>query len=316
MKTTTTITGATTESPDAARPLASFAVVIAWVNPYELIEPGLRLLLTGATRKPDEIVVITRHDAALRNRLQSAFPEVTIIPAPRGTTIPKLRSIGIQASSSSVVLVTEDHCVPAPDWIEHAASAISGGSQVVGGPVENVWTFRLRDWAAFLTEYAGAVRSAVPGVENGLPGNNIAYRREVAEEIARTLDADLWESFEFAALERRGVRFTFDPDMLVYHRRPFGFFYFLGQRYHFCRAFAEMRRRSLSPVARTKYAAGCVLLPGLLLLRSLRCLIDRRRLLGRFAICLPLIVMYLIAGAFGEMLGYLFGGARSLERVE
>lgn len=296
--------------------MPSYAVVIAWVNPFPLIEPGLRVLLAESSQPPDEIIVATRHAAPLQARFRAAFPGVKLIPAAPQTTIPALRSMGIRASASAVVLVTEDHCVPAPDWIERAAEAISSGSGVAGGPVENACTSRLRDWAAFLTEYSGVLRPAAPGVKNATPGNNVAYRRDVAEEIARTLDAGLWESFAFEELERRGVRIAFHPGMLVYHRRPFDFFYFLNQRFHFCRAFAGMRCQSLGTPGRLKYAAGCIVLPGLLLVRTLRNLLARQRLVGRFIICLPLIAVYFAAGAAGEMIGYLLGGGKSLQRVE
>lgn len=291
------------------------AVVIAWVNPYSLLEPGLRALLT-ARRRPDEIIVVTRHGSEMQRRFRQDFPQVTLLPESPDSTVPALRAAGIRSSSSSVVLVTEDHCTPATDWVDRAEQAIAAGAAVVSGPIENACTARLRDWAAFLTEYSAVVRPAVHGIVNGVPGNNVAYRRDAAEEIARTLAAGLWESFALSSLEKCGLRFTFDPDMLVRHARPFDFGYFVGQRYHFCRAFAGMRLRFLKGGKRWVYAGASVILPVLLFARALTGLLSRRRLIGRFVICSPLIFFYFVVGAWGEMAGYAFGSTDSLRYVE
>lgn len=292
------------------------AVAIAWVNPFELLEPVLRVLAEKSSVRPDEIIVATRLGAEEQARLRSAFPAVHLIMVARDAAIPDLRAMAIRASTSAVVLVTEDHCIPASDWIERATAAIANGAAIIGGPVENAWKGGLRDEAAFLTEYSGVIRPARAAVVNVIPGNNVAYAREAAFEIARTFEAGLWESFAFEAMRKRGVRFRFDRDMLVYHRRPFGFRYFLGQRLHFCRSFAAMRCRNVGTGGRLKYAIGSLALPLLLPVRTTRNLIERGRLTGRFLLCLPLIALYFAAGAAGEFTGYLFGGSTSLTRVE
>ena len=300
--------------PDAEAPLTC-AVVIAWVNPYPLLKPGLLALLANA-RHPNEIIVVTRHDLETQRLLSADFPQVRLLSQPFDATIPALRATGIHASSSSVVMVTEDHCTPVADWVERAIRAVRDGCDVVSGPVENASTTRLRDWAAFLTEYSGVVRPSVRGVVNGVPGNNVAYRRHVAEKVARTLDEGLWESFALPSLEKRGAIFSFDPDMVVKHARPFDFGYFLSQRYHFCRAFAGMRVGSMPGSKRWIYVCASLALPVILFWRALRNLLERRRLIGRFLICSPLILFYFVVGALGEMAGYAFGATDSLRYVE
>jgi len=291
------------------------SVVIAWVNPLELLTPGLDAL-HQQSRRPDEIIVVTRHGSAQQKRLCATYPGVTLLAAPTSTSIPVLRSMGLKHASGTVVVVTEDHCVPSNDWISVVARQMQGDCGVVGGPVENDCTTRWRDWAAFLTEYAGAVQPAAAGPVADVPSNNAAYKRELIHGLCDTLDRGLWESFYYSQLAARGIVIISVPEMVVHHRRPFDFWYFIGQRYHFCRSFAGMRCQSFTHLDRFTYAVGSLLLPPLLLLRGLRTLVRKGRLVGRYVCCLPLIGMYVTVGAVGEMMGYLGGGGRSLELVE
>ena len=296
----------------------SVSVVIAWVNPLELLTPGLDVLIASGSVKADEIVVVTRRDLGDQQQLRHEYPGVTLLAAPAGTSIPVLRSIGIRHVSGNVIAVTEDHCVPNANWIATIKRWMRDSNcLVVGGPVENAATRRLRDWAAFLTEYAGAIRPAVgaPG-EGPLPGNNVAYKRTVIDGLAETLDRGQWESFYHDELARQGIRLLFDPELLVFHQRPFDVGYFIGQRFMFSRSYAAMRNQFLTRPGRVKYGLGSLILPPLLLARGLATLIRKRRLVGRYLVCLPLITLYVSVGAVGEIIGYLFGGANSLEQIE
>lgn len=299
--------------------VCTISVVIAWVNSFELLAAGLDALLQGS-RQADEIIVVTRHGKNEQNYFRQKYQNVKLIAAPPETAITGLRSIGIKHSVGSVVVVTEDHCVPSEKWLATVERRIAEGFDVVGGAVENAWDERLRDWAAFLTEYAFAIRSRDEKTDDGehgsIPGNNVAYRRELIDGLCETLDADLWESFYYDDLRREGKRLMHDSEMLLYHRRPFDFFYFIGQRFHFCRSYAEMRSQSLNGFGRVKYGLGSAILPPLLWLRGLQTLLKKQRMVGRYILCSPLMAFYLCAGAFGEMIGYFFGGGTSLGRVE
>ncbi|CAG0945480.1 hypothetical protein ANRL1_02372 [Anaerolineae bacterium] len=293
----------------------TISVVIAWVNPLDLLTPGLQAL----TRQPvQEIIVATRHNAKEQARLRALFPQITVLPAAPNTPITALRSLAIKHARSDVVAVTEDHCVPDENWIATIAHAQSRTDcDVVGGPVENALTTRWRDWAAFLTEYAGAIRSATGNESNhALPGNNVAYKRALLDGLCATLERGLWESFYHPQLIARGAHFKYDPRMIVYHRRPFDFTYFVFQRFQFSRSFAAMRLQSLTAFGRIKYGVGAVLLPPLLFLRGLMTLRRKQRFVGRYLACAPLIGAYVTVGALGEMLGYFLGGGDSLEKIE
>lgn len=295
------------------------SVVIAWVNPIELLKPGLDALYNQVGAHPDEVIVVTRHPEDVQRQLCQAFPNIILESTSPDTTIPKLRSIGIKRSTGSIVAVTEDHCVPRKDWLSIILQNFSDEEcDVVGGPIENAFVFRRRDWAAFLVEYAWALRSvdSVKNTDSSLPGNNVAYRRRVVDGLCKTLDRGLWESFYHQELQDSGSHLVYEPEMLVYHRRPFDFGYFVSQRYHFSRSFAAMRLQFLTTMGRIKYGLGSILLPPMLILRGYRTLSQKRRYVKLYLSCLPLIAIYMASGAFGEMLGYFLGGSNSLVEVE
>jgi glycosyltransferase involved in cell wall biosynthesis len=298
------------------------SVVIAWVNPLELLKYGLDSLRQETNRPPDEVIVVTRHSEIDQARLRRLYPEVILLSAPRHTPITALRSLGLKHARGNVVVVTEDHCVPSADWLGAVERRMGEGYDIVGGPIENACTSRLRDWAAFLTEYAFAVlpdasaQEAKTNPASRIACNNVAYRRAFISGLCRTLESGQWESFYRSQLDEREVKMTYEPKMMLYHRRPFDFWYFVTQRYHFCRSFAAMRCQMISATQKLKYGVGSALLPPLLLLRGLRTIAGKRRLIGRYLTCLPLIATYFTAGAVGEMTGYFLGGGTSLERVE
>src|SRR5215471_7986041 len=264
----------------------SISVVIAWVNPLELLTPCLESL-GNQSRRADEVIIVTRRNRVEQERLQSAHPSIILVSAAPDTPITRLRAIGIKRARGSAIAITEDHCVPCSDWISTIEHEIRQGCGVVGGPVENACTNRMRDWAAFLTEYAGSIGSATAEKVTQLPGNNVAYRKELIDGLCATLDGGLWESFYHQELYARGDAVVFEPRMLVHHQRTFDFWYFVKQRFYFCRSFAAMRCQSMTALGRVTYGIGSAILPPLLLLRGLRTLLRKQRLVQRYICCLP-----------------------------
>lgn len=292
------------------------SIVIAWVNPYPMVVACLDALAAQEGGPPEEIIVVTRHAEGTAALLRRSHPGVMLLAADANAPITALRSIGLGRAHGAVVAVTEDHCVAGPGWLAALRRGLAPDCAILGGPVENACTQRLRDWAAFLTEYAFAIRPLDRRRPATPSSNNVAYRRSLVPGLCATLDGGRWESFFVSEQAARGAVIRLDEQMVMYHRRSFDFRYFVGQRFHFCRSFAGMRTRSLSPLGHLAYGLGSAALPPLLLLRTLRTLLRKRRLALRYLSCLPLIGVYVTVGAIGEMSGYLFGAGSSLECVE
>src|SRR4029453_7697862 len=92
-----------------------------------------------------------RDDSAAR--IRERWPAVRLIRLDERSTIPRLRAAGIGATSSPIVALTSESCVPAPGWFAALRRAHADGPDAVGGAIENGSTDRLIDWAVFFCEY-------------------------------------------------------------------------------------------------------------------------------------------------------------------
>lgn len=104
--------------------------------------------------------------------------------------------------------------------------------------------------------------------------------------------------------------------MIVYHRGPFDYFYYIRQRYVFSRAFAGARRETLS---RAKLAAYLLAAPAILfvLLARMGARVFRKKCHpDKFLLSLPLLVPAMTIYVIGEWTGYAFGPGQALMEVE
>jgi hypothetical protein len=293
----------------------ALSVVIASVNGWSVLEPTLRSLDAQPRRDRMEVIVVESVGGETRARLRAHEPAVEMVEVDHRRPIPRLRFLGVERARGEVVAILEDHGEVAPDWAERVLEAHQGPWAAVGGAVEN-GRRGLVNWAAFFTEYTAYMGPVPEGEHDDLPGNNIAYKRPHLLKHARVLDEGRWESWINDRLRADGLSLRSTNAMLVRHIKPFRLGYFLAQRWHFARSYAGMRRDDQSWPRRLVYGFGSSALPALLLARVARRVLAKRRHLGRFVLALPLIALFLTVGAVGEMLGYLVGPGRSLERVE
>jgi len=296
----------------------ALSVVIASVNGWDMLGPTLAALDAQPERDRMEIVVVETVGGATRVNLRSHLPAVELIEvdASNRPGIPTLRYHGVQRSRGELVAILEDHGRVDPDWARALIDAHRDTSVgAVGGAVEN-GREGLVNWAAFFTEYSAYMSPVVEGEHADLPGNNIAYKRPYLLRHARELEQGRWESWINDKLRADGVKIASTNAVVVHHIKPFQLAHFLIQRFHFARSYAGMRRSEQSKMTRLVYGLGSLALPFLLMLRLTRTALAKGRHLHEFVKALPLIALFLAVGAYGEMIGYLFGPGSSLGEVE
>jgi hypothetical protein len=288
------------------------SVVVASVNGFPYLGRCLDALAEHAPQA--EVIVADCTDEETRRRVRAGWPSVTLLPADRPSTVPELRAAGIFAASAPHVAVIEDHCVVGPGWADRILAAHGAGQAVVGGPVRNAATRRLRDWAAFFCEYSAFMEPLPAGPIGDLPGMNVSYDRPALAAIDDLLRAGRWETWLHPRLRARGFALHCDAGLIIHHDRDFGVREFLGQRYQYSRSYAGLRNADLGR-RRLAYALGWPLLVPLLYLRMARHVFRRRRHRREFLAATPLVLLYTLAWAVGEGVGYASGGGDSLLKV-
>ena len=288
------------------------SVVVASVNGLPYLDACLEALERHAPGA--ELIVADWTDERTRERVRERYPGVRLLSFDDPMTVPELRAAGIFAATAPYVAVIEDHCNVTRDWAAGAVAAHEAGHAVVGGPVRNVVTRRSRDWAPFFCEYSSFMEPLPEGPVDDLPGMNVSYDRRALEAMDDLVRQGRWESDLHPRLRDADLSFWCARAMTIEHAKDFGFREFASQRYHYSRSYAGMLNESLG-AKRWLYAAGSPLLVLISFFRILRNVRMRPSAAKHFRRATPLIAAYCAIWAYGEFVGYVFGGGRSILKV-
>jgi glycosyltransferase involved in cell wall biosynthesis len=293
------------------------SVVIASVNGAAHLDECLRALESQTLKDEAEVIVADRCGAGIGETIRERNLNLKLFNFPLETTIPQLRALGMKRSQGAIIALTEDHCLAPPCWYERILRAHETRSGAIGGAVENDPSItRVVDWAVFFCEYGRYMNPVPDGEVAELPGNNVSYRQEFLAHISDLLESGCaWEGDLHARLRERGVKLYSDPSIIVYHKKEFGLGYFLSQRYHYSRSYAGMRTQGAPIPKKLIRAAICFVLPPILALR-ITGWAGKKRHASMLLRTLPLILLFTIVWAWGELVGHLFGPGDSLLRVE
>jgi glycosyltransferase involved in cell wall biosynthesis len=298
------------------------SILIGSVNGGEMIQCLLEALEQQSGEIPFEVIVADRCGDETADLIEARHPEVRVLRGDARRTLPELRTMAFERALGRFILVTEDHTVPPSNWIEGLVDELDGAPQQVvgvGGPVDNAMRLRAVDWAAFFCEYSAYLPPGEAGEVEDLPGMNIAYRRDALEGVDReSLAAGFWELTVHPRLLADGRRFRLVPDAVILHRKRFGFFEFITQRFHYSRHFAGQRcaRTARTLARRWLYAALALALPLVISIRIGGRVWGRPAYRGAFLRSLPALSVFSLSWGIGESVGYLFGSGDSLRKIE
>ena len=244
------------------------------------------------------------------------YPWVRVLEAPSGTSIPDLRRMAFEVANAPVVAVIEDHVQVPAGWTTQMLEAQARNEQVVGGSVENAATDRLVDWAAFLCEYSHLLPPLSAGPVPAVTGNNVSYRRELLERFRDATGGGRWEHDLHNVLRQHGISLYCRPEIVVGHKKHYTIGEYTTQRYLYARSYAGARVAARSTAVRVLYAASAaVLLPPLLFSRIVARVWSRPPLRPLLLRSLPLLPVFVVAWAAGEVVGAALGPGDSLGRV-
>jgi glycosyltransferase involved in cell wall biosynthesis len=293
------------------------SVVVASKVGAPFIDQCLRSMENEVIQLEAEAIVVAAGSESYAARLAADFPWARVIHAPDLRRVPALRRRGVEAAAGEVVAIIEEHCSAAPDWLRCALAAHTTGEYgAVGGAIFDADYRRLTDWVVYFCEYSGSLPPVPAGTTCHLNDANIAYRRRVLMDHRALLDDGYWPMTLHSTLHAKGIKFCSVPGMVVCHRGPFDFGYYLSQRFWFSRAFAGVRAQKQARWRRWVYLVAAPVLPLILLGRMARTVFNKRCRVRQFLLALPLTVPALVVLVAGEWVGCLLGPGDALSKVE
>jgi glycosyltransferase involved in cell wall biosynthesis len=294
----------------------SVSVVIASIVGPPFIDDCLASVFAQKNAPAFEVIVVDCRGPENVARLRQRFPEVRFIELDHRETVPQLRRIGVEHAKGGIVAIIEEHCLAAENWLATLSSAFSPGYVAVGGPVDFRDDGRLRDWITYFIEYNSYLPPWADGDSYNVGSANAAYRKETLDANVSVLNDGYWEATLHPKLFAEGARFRGVPGMIVYHRGPFDYLYYVRQRYLFSRAFAGARRGTLPAGKRAVYLLAAPAIPFVLLARIGARVFAKKCHPDKFLLSLPLLVPAMTSYVFGEWMGYAFGPGNALMEVE
>lgn len=299
----------------AAAPSPALSVIVPSVNGTGDLVPCLEALAAQREDVVLEVVVVDRLGEAVRNVVRRTFPWVRVVAAAPGTTIPAMRALGFDAATGDFIAVIEDHVQVPPGWGGALLAAQEGGVTVVGGGVSNAATARVVDWAAFLCEYSHCIPPLPAGPSDWLTGNNVVYPRALLQRYRASLAPDKWENHLHDLMRRDGVALVCRPDIVVAHKKHYTVGEYATQRYLYARSYAGARVAGAGRARRLAFGAAACALPPVLYYRVVSRVVAKRRHRAELVRSLPLLALFVVSWAAGEVVGSWFGAGDSLSKV-
>ncbi|HUR29507.1 MAG TPA: glycosyltransferase [Planctomycetota bacterium] len=285
--------------------LPSVSVAIVSICSAEHLERCLASLdLQRAAPSFDVVVACDPHLSGM-DELAARRPGVRIVSNIGQRTPLELASRALAEARGEFVLLTEDHCIPDPDWVATMLGARADGRAVVGGRVEIRAEASALDWAFYFVDffrYASPVRA---GISPTLTVCNAAYSKRQLAEIESLWKGHFHETAINDALRRRFGALWLEPRSRVTMARHVTLGDALYERYAFGRLFGCTRLSFCSPPKRWFYCATAPALPVLLLARMARKGLGSRALAPAFLRALVPLTLLVVWWSWGEWLGYL-----------
>lgn len=227
------------------------------------------------------------------------------------------KEAAVRVARAPYVTYAEEHSYFHERWAERVVAAHEQGYDVVGFAIENANPETLTSWAHLYGQFGPVVAPIASGEIDFLAGHHVSYKTDLLlsyGDLLRDVLED--ECALFLDLRAKGERLFIAGDAISRHVnvsdvRSYVRGDYLGQRSF---AAARVKLETWRWWKRCLYALAAPLVPWV---RLRRIVADIRRT-GRDDQMLPRILgpisLALLAGAWGEMLGYLLGRGDAAER--
>lgn len=292
------------------------SIIIASDNASQTIEDCLMVLKMQVRGGEVETIVVDCSTDETGKIIKDRFPDVQLISFPGRMSLPLLLGAGIEHSTGDIVAVTDATCIVDINWVSEILNTHDRTIYpVIGGAVEIEKGKSIVDWTAYFCEYGQFMHPLVEGEASELPGNNVSFKRWVLKKGQEFVQDGFWKSYWCRRLQEEGIKLISIPSIVVYYNKSFYLRSFLIRRFHHGRCFAGMRIARVSIFTRIYYIAGSPLLPFLILGRTIKAVISKKRYLKEFIFSLPVSIMAIVNWSVGEFWGYLTGPGNSCAKI-
>lgn len=242
---------------------------------------------------------------------------ISIIPMPINTSWASARMTAVKKATGEIVAFIEDHSFAKPDWAEQLAIAFEGPWAAVGYSVINANPETYASRSGLASDYILWMSPVHGGKTEFLPGNNVAYRREILVKFGDRLENDLGIDFNIhEELGKQGYELAMSSKALIAHQNYNRISGLIRANYHYSKMLAANRISSHNwgIFKQAVYIVGTPIgSPFIRLFRIIKSLRGRQPLVWPFIFALPVIFITFCFSAVGESLGYIFGAGRSVE---
>lgn len=238
------------------------------------------------------------------------LPNARVLRMDRPGSYAQLRSLGVRNARGKYVMITEDHCLPRPDWCRTIVRMHDElPYAAIGGPMDKVGQDTVLNWTVYLQDFSRYMMPVPEGPTGYLTDCNVSYKVDRIAPIR-----DLWaEAFHETpvnwTLLDRGETLWLAPELAVGQKRQVTWSYAIRERYVFGRLFASTRVATVGRGKGLVYAALVAALPAILLYRVGRDVFAKKRAISRYVAGLPTLALLTTVWALGEFVGYLTGTA-------
>lgn len=290
------------------------SVLLATRSPWPFARRCLDRLVADARAVDAEVVVALGDASARPDDADARYPGVVWLHAD-GASVFALRALALARARGAIVAITEDHALVAPGWCARivAAHAQHPAAVAIGGAVENGATGTVVDWASFFVAngpFAPPLSRDEPRISLQA---NVSYKRAALAD-APDQAMGLVQHTLNDALAGRGAIFVADEALVVVHDQHLSWRGHSTGHFHNGRSIAASRLPRLG-WRRALYACATPGLPPVMLVRTLRAVLPKRRYGRELLAGLPAMCWLLLCHAAGELAGYAAGPGSSPERV-
>jgi hypothetical protein len=291
------------------------SIIVASVGPGDDLQSALCDLAHGGSASGVEVILVERVSDVVQPERPGAPDGVVRIRVPDTATLPRLLGTALEYARGEIIAITDTRCELDEGWAATLLRAHESPYPVIGGAVDPGAIRRLVDWAAYLTDYGQFMLPLTEGIAAELPGNNISMKRWTLERGREFTHGEFWKTYWCGQLQADGLQLYLAPQLTVRYRCGYDLWPFLVRRFHHGRCFAGMRLRQLRGLKRVAYLAGAPALPVMLLARTVRAVLPKRRHVGKLVLAMPMIFLAMLSWALGELVGYSSGPGRSCKHV-